>query len=352
MKWFWGLILLAAALAAYFLLRSPAQPAARPAPPAASAPTAGVPPRRARDTASSAGEEVAPGPAAAAATPAGEAPPPPAPSPAAESAAAEQSTSAAASSKEPDPASVPAAAPESVESKIEELADGLNKALGLEDATPKPIPDEPVPATADAASPPAPAGAASPPPAGPLPKAKLAAQADGSVLVDDKYVVKGLGTEAEPFLVSWEMLISAQDTYQPRLGRKEIPDRVKMLDGKWIKIAGYVAFPIMAQSQDEMLMMLNQWDGCCIGVPPTPYDAIEVKLKQPVFGDDRLRVSGSVKGILRVDPYLIKDWLVSLYLMDDGVLIEERGRQVERREPGSIGLHGGGAPLSPEPAPQ
>ena len=36
----------------------------------------------------------------------------------------------------------------------------------------------------------------------------------------------------------------------------------------------------MAESADASLMMLNQWDGCCIGVPPTPYDAIEVKLKE------------------------------------------------------------------------
>ena len=61
------------------------------------------------------------------------------------------------------------------------------------------------------------------------------------------------------------------------------------------------------------------------GVPPTPYDAIEVKLKSAAKGDDRLRVSGSVTGILRVDPYLVKDWLVSLYLMDDAELKVETG---------------------------
>jgi len=172
-------------------------------------------------------------------------------------------------------------------------------------------------------------------------KAKLAEQADGSVLVDDKFVVKGKGTESEPFIVSWEMLISAQDTYQPRLGRKEIPDRLKMLSGKWVKISGFIAFPIMAQSQDEMLMMLNQWDGCCIGVPPTPYDAIEVKLKKGVVGEERLRVSGAVKGILRVDPYLIKDWLVSLYLMDDAQLMVEGKAEIRKAGAHKGGLGGG-----------
>ncbi|MCC6322049.1 MAG: hypothetical protein IT438_11510 [Phycisphaerales bacterium] len=168
-------------------------------------------------------------------------------------------------------------------------------------------------------------------------KAKLMERPDGTVLVDDKYVIKGKGTESDPFIVSWEMLVSAKDTYQPRLGRKVIPDRLKMIDGKWVKIAGFIAFPLAATSQDEMLMMLNQWDGCCIGIPPEPYDAIEVKLKVPVVGDDRMRVSGSIKGIIRVDPYLIKDWLVSLYLMDDAELFKDEKAAVR-----SPGVHQGG----------
>jgi hypothetical protein len=82
----------------------------------------------------------------------------------------------------------------------------------------------------------------------------------------------------------------------------------------------------MAASADEMLMMLNQWDGCCIGVPPTPYDAIEVKLKAAAKGDTRLRTTGTLSGVLRVEPYLVKDWLVSLYIMDDGELLDAAGQ--------------------------
>jgi hypothetical protein len=156
-------------------------------------------------------------------------------------------------------------------------------------------------------------------------KAKLTPRDDGTTLVDDRFVIKGAGTHENPYVISWEMLVSAQESYQPRLGRKNIPDRLKMLDGKWVKIAGYIAFPIMAQSQDEMLMMLNQWDGCCIGVPPTPYDAIEVKLKAAAKGNDRLRTSGTLTGQFKIDPYLVKDWLVSLYVMDTGELSDTAG---------------------------
>jgi hypothetical protein len=135
-------------------------------------------------------------------------------------------------------------------------------------------------------------------------------------------VLRGKGTKDEPYEVTWEMLMSAQETYQPRLGKKRIPARLSMLDGKWVKITGWIAFPIMAASPDEMLMMLNQWDGCCIGVPPTPYDAIEVKLAEAAKGEQRIKTSGVVLGKLKVDPFLVRDWLVSLYLMDDAELVQ------------------------------
>lgn len=186
------------------------------------------------------------------------------------------------------------------------------------------LPGTNIPATPRAVS--------SAPPTDPNAPAKLEPQDDGTTLVDGRFLIKGDGSKANPYRVTWEMLMSAQDSYQPRLGRKIIPDRVKMLDGKWVKISGYIAFPHMAQSNDEMLMMLNQWDGCCIGVPPTPFDAVEVKLKKAAVGDDRMRVSGTLVGILRVDPYLVKDWLVSLYLMDDGEMIELAGQAAPKGE--------------------
>jgi hypothetical protein len=72
----------------------------------------------------------------------------------------------------------------------------------------------------------------------------------------------------------------------------------------------------MAETQDECLSMMNQWDGCCIGVPPTPYDAVEVRLKDPATGSARLTSYGTVKGKFKVDPHLVGGWLVGLYVMD------------------------------------
>ncbi|MBC7771711.1 MAG: DUF3299 domain-containing protein [Pyrinomonadaceae bacterium] len=148
-------------------------------------------------------------------------------------------------------------------------------------------------------------------------------QDDGSVLVDNKYTVRGEGTKDNPYQITWEYLTSTEEVYQPRLGKKKLPGRLSMLHDHYVKISGYVAFPIMATEATEMLTMLNQWDGCCIGVPPSPYDAIEVKLKKAAEGEERLANYGAVSGKLKVEPYLVKDWLVSLFMMEEGEMTKK-----------------------------
>ena len=330
MKWFWLLIAGLVVLAAVFTLvptRQSSPPPAAPqstgtqsTPPAApssaalSSASSQTPPAESPapsiSTAPAVPQASTPQPAASLATT-----PSPSSTPSPEESASEKTAPAPAPAQPQSPTPKPALSPAEQQAaeaaKARAISEALDMALSGE--------AESIPKSASAAAPASPA-AASASPADPAAPAKLEPQADGSVLVDGKYTIKGQGTKDAPYRVTWEQLVSAELTYQPRLGRKVIPDRLKMLDGKWVTIAGYVAFPIMAQSQDEMLVMLNQWDGCCIGVPPTPYDAIEVKLKAAAKGDQRLRVTGEVTGILRVDPYLVKDWLVSLYLMDDAAL--------------------------------
>jgi hypothetical protein len=141
---------------------------------------------------------------------------------------------------------------------------------------------------------------------------------------DDRFEIRGSGTEADPYRVSWECLASASETYVPRLNENELPQRVALLDGAWLQIEGYLAFPLMVSETKELLVMLNQWDGCCIGVPPTPYDAIEVKLLEPARRSSGHATFsfGGVRGRLRVDPYLVENWLVGLYVLEDASMIE------------------------------
>jgi len=140
---------------------------------------------------------------------------------------------------------------------------------------------------------------------------------DGSISVDDAWTIRGDGTDASPYEVSWEFLSSAQEDYMPRLGEKKLPARIAFLSGKRVKIAGFLAFPLVAPTSSECLLMLNQWDGCCIGIPPTPYDAVEVKLAAQIKGWKRHTINfGSIEGTFKVEPYLVENWLVGLYLIE------------------------------------
>ena len=114
-----------------------------------------------------------------------------------------------------------------------------------------------------------------------------------------------------------ELLTSVRRSYDPSAGRNDLPAWLEELNGKHVQLSGFVLFPVMAEASDELLLMYNQWDGCCIGIPPTPYDAIEVRLKAPPRSVPRWAVNyGTLSGRFDVDPYIVSNWLLGLYLLD------------------------------------
>ncbi|MFA6044275.1 MAG: hypothetical protein WC718_04775 [Phycisphaerales bacterium] len=143
---------------------------------------------------------------------------------------------------------------------------------------------------------------------------------DGMVILDGRYKLKGEGTKESPYDITWEMLTSAQQTFDPKSGKKKIPGAVAFVHRKFVHIRGYVAFPLQIKEPRELLSMLNQWDGCCIGVPPTPYDAVEVNLLKSVSGNARFATAGGITGKFLVKPYVTGDWLVGLYVINQGSL--------------------------------
>lgn len=202
--------------------------------------------------------------------------------------------------------------------KVDEVLGALPTASPEAKVTPAPAP---VPAT------PAPAKAAtksSDEPEYEVTPTTIQPQDDGTSLVDGKYTIKGDGSVESPYVVPWELLTSVEHTYNPAEGKKKISEAVAMLDGKHVRLNGFIAFPMMVQQPRELLSMLNQWDGCCIGVPPTPYDAVEVRLRDKVTGQKRFMTAGSVVGIFRVKPYLTGKWLVGLWVMDEGEIVNEK----------------------------
>lgn len=143
------------------------------------------------------------------------------------------------------------------------------------------------------------------------------AEADG--LRIGRVTIPGTGTEADPYELPWGVLISAIRTYNPRLELNELPAWAEALNDRHVRITGFAFLPVVASETDEILLMLNPWDGCHMGAPPTPYDSVEVMLGGPVNMGGRNGFV-TVTGRFNVDPYLIRGWLVSLYTMDDASL--------------------------------
>jgi hypothetical protein len=144
---------------------------------------------------------------------------------------------------------------------------------------------------------------------------------DGTLLANNRWVLKGRGSPDDPIVVPWELLTSAMDHFQPRTGVQEIPQYIAFLDGKRIRIEGYIIFPIVARETQQLLVTFNQWDGCCIGIPPTAFDAIEVTLASTIPLNRRHGLLfGAVSGVFKVEPLASDGWLLGMYLLDDASL--------------------------------
>lgn len=220
---------------------------------------------------------------------------------------------------DPAPPSGAAAAPSGA---AEEWLRNFNAMLAADDAAAKGKADAGSASPAEGADPGAPSGGT--PKWGEVVPARKSIQPDGTILFDERFTLAGKGTKDDPYVVNWDYLVSASETYQPRLGKNRLPERVTVLHDKWVRVVGYVAFPILSTSPNEMLSMRNMWDGCCIGVPPTPYDAIEVRLKEGASPAERLMRFGTVEGKLSVDPYVKGNWLLGLYVMDEAKVSEAK----------------------------
>ena len=142
-----------------------------------------------------------------------------------------------------------------------------------------------------------------------------------SVRLDGKYVVRGSGSESDPYQITWELLASAARTVDASKSLFEVPGRIADLRGAWIQISGYWAPPLQVFETKEAMFMLNKWDGCCIGLPPTPFDSIEVTFAKPfaVQGQHVFRY-GTIKGRLEIEPFAAGMFLLGFYRLQGAVM--------------------------------
>jgi hypothetical protein len=129
---------------------------------------------------------------------------------------------------------------------------------------------------------------------------------DGSLMLAGRYRVTGRGTPEEPYTLTWELLKSAEEGYAPILG------------WMYVRIDGFMMNPSLEAEVDEFLLMKNSWDACCLGLPPTPYDSMEVALDAPAEMPELQHARASVVGRLSVQPSLYAGhFLTGLYTLDD-----------------------------------
>lgn len=136
--------------------------------------------------------------------------------------------------------------------------------------------------------------------------------------LDGRYRVIGNGTADDPYRVSWELLTSAKPYIDPEQKALTPPPWVRAVDGTYIEISGYYSTAVRITLAKNLLLTLNRWDGCCIGLPPTPFDAIDMSMRDPVpMQGLHLFRFGTFRGRLAVSAFETGGFLLGLYRLED-----------------------------------
>ena len=181
-------------------------------------------------------------------------------------------------------------------------------------------PSTSAPPTATAATPITAKPAAPPQPAA---QARIDRQPDGTLLLDGRFTLTGSGSEQDPFVIGWPLLFSANETIDAAAARLVPPPHINFLNGQWVQISAFLAPPLWGEKTSELLVMKNRWDGCCIGLPPTPFDCIEATLATPIkLGAQHSISFGTVRGRLVVEPFTAGSFLIGLYRLESAQLAD------------------------------
>ncbi len=150
---------------------------------------------------------------------------------------------------------------------------------------------------------------------------------DGTLRLDHRFSLSGSGSEQDPFRLTWPLLASAADSVDAAANHLTPPPHIQFLDGQWVQISAYLAPPLWGERTTELLVMKNRWDGCCIGLPPTPFDCVEATLATPVTLGARHSISyGTVRGRLTVQPFTAGMFLLGLYRLEQAQLEDVKAR--------------------------
>jgi len=141
---------------------------------------------------------------------------------------------------------------------------------------------------------------------------------DRTLELDGRFRVIGNGSPDDPYRISWEILTSAGPYIDAAQKALTPPPWVRVLDGTTVEISGYYSTAVRVTMARNLLLTLNRWDGCCIGLPPTPFDAIDMTMRQPMSMQGlHLFRFGTFRGRLTIAPFETGGFLLGLYKLED-----------------------------------
>lgn len=145
---------------------------------------------------------------------------------------------------------------------------------------------------------------------------------DRTLELDGRFRVTGNGSANDPYRISWELLTSSSAFIDPAQTATTPPPWVRLLDGTYIELSGYYSTALRVPIATNLLLTLNRWDGCCIGLPPTPFDAIDANLAAPLdMNGKHLFRFGTFRGRLIVEPFSAGTYLLGLYRLEDAAFV-------------------------------
>jgi len=116
-------------------------------------------------------------------------------------------------------------------------------------------------------------------------------------------------------------------TFQPLENTKAIsqgsdirvPEDVRALDGRWVTLTGNLLVPWAESEVTRFVLAKNPWDGCCLGIPPGPYDSVAVELRTGTKLADRYSSVQTISGRFKVQLERSEGYVTGLYKLVDAV---------------------------------
>jgi hypothetical protein len=140
--------------------------------------------------------------------------------------------------------------------------------------------------------------------------------------LDGRFRITGNGSADDPYRIPWELLTSVMGIVDAESGALVAPPWVRLVDGTYVEISAYYSTPVRVRLAMNVLLTLNRWDGCCIGLPPTAFDAIDTAMREPIDmkGLHLIRF-GTFRGRLVVEPVAAGGYLLGLYRIEDATFV-------------------------------